>query len=184
MVRLFRFLAAVSLLVWLGVTIAISFYVAPSLFANESGRVENSSVAGDIVGPLLHKMALTAWIAIPLAVVFQFAAWSVSGRERPRVLIVSTLLLAAAWCGSLYSGAVLTSRMQDIRRDLGVEYGGYHLAPKENPQRARFASLHGQSMVITLSGLLLGLGAFYFTTQSIGYPSRDSARGGTPGARD
>jgi hypothetical protein len=176
MVRLFRFLAAVALLVWLGVTIGISFYVAPSLFANESGRVENSSVAGDIVGPLLGKMARTAWIAIPLALVFQVAAWKAAGGGRPRALIVSALLLAAAWGGSLYSGTVLTGRMQEIRSELAREYGGYHLAPKEDPERARFASLHGQSMVLTLAGLAFGFGAFFCATQLVGFADSHPTR--------
>lgn len=170
MVRLFRYLAAVCLLVWLGVALSLSFYVAPSLFANESGRVENSSVAGDIISPLLHKMELTAWILIPAAIVFQAAAWKLAGGSGGRTLVLSTLLLAAAWGGSLYSGTVLTGEMRQIREELAQQYGGYHLAPKENPERARFGKLHGLSMVIALGDLLLGFGAFFCVTQVIGLP--------------
>lgn len=180
MVRFFRFLAAVALLVWLGTAIGISFYVAPSLFGNESGRVENSSVAGDIMSPLLHKMEVTAWVAIPLAMCFLIAAWHTSGRAGRRALKAALLMLGIALCGSLFSGIVLTRDIRQIREELTGAYGGYHLAPENDPERRRFASLHGQSMMIAMGNLLLGFGAFFCATQVVGFPAARPG-GNSPG---
>lgn len=170
MVKLFRFLAAVFLLVWLGVSIGISFYAAPSLFSNESGRVENSGVAGDIIAPLLHKMHVTAWVAIPLAMVCLAVAWKLSGGYRRGALTAALTLLGLALFASLYSGVVITQDIQQIREELKQAYGGYHLAPEDDPERRRFGALHGQSMVLTLGGLALGFGAFFLATQVIAMP--------------
>lgn len=178
MVKFFRFLAAVFLLIWLGTTIGISFYVAPSLFGNESGQVENSSVAGDIMSPLLRKMDLTAWVAIPLAMVSLIVAWKLSGGHRRKALTAALSLLGLALFASLYSGVVITQDIQQIRRELKEAYGGYHLAPKEDPERQRFGALHGQSMVLALGGLAMGFGAFYLATQVIGMPVKETENGG------
>ncbi len=170
MVKLCRCLAAVLLLIWLGTAIGISFYVAPSLFGNESGRIENSSVAGDVMSPLLHKMDVTSWIAIPLAMLFIFLAWRLSGGHHRRALVTTLALLTLAFCGSVFSGAILTRDIREIRQELTQAYGGYHLAPKDDPERRRFASLHGQSMMIAMANLLMGFGAFFCATQIIGIP--------------
>lgn len=180
MVKLFRFLAAGALLVWLGTMIGISFYVAPSLFGNESGRVENSSVAGDIMSPLLHKMELTAWVAIPLAMVCLVSAWQLSGRQGGRSLKAALVMLGLALCGSLFSGIVLTREIREIREELTRAYGGYHLAPKTDPERQRFASLHGQSMIVAMGNLLLGFGAFFLATQSVGLGAERKIPGEEP----
>lgn len=172
MIKLFRFLAAVLLLVWLGTAISISFYVAPSLFGNESGRIENSSVAGDVMSPLLRKVDVTAWIAIPLASAFIFMAWRLSGGHHRRTLVTTLTLLSLAFCGSLFSGAILTDDIRQIRWELTQAYGGYHLAPKDDPERKRFARLHGQSMIIAMGDLAMGLGAFFCATQILGLPER------------
>jgi hypothetical protein len=177
MVKLFRFLAAVALLLWLGVAIGISFFTAPSLFGNESGQIANSSVAGDVMSPLLRKMDVTAWVAIPIAAIFLVAAWRFSGGAGGRALAASLLMLGIAICGSLFSGTVLTREIRQIRSELSQAYGGYHLAPEGDPERRRFGVLHGQSMMIAMGNLLLGFGVFFCATQLIGQPAGPAGEG-------
>lgn len=168
MVKLLRYIATLALLIWLGAVITLTFIVAPSLFGNESGRVPNSTVAADIISPLLHKMELTGWILIPVAMVATAGAWKFAGKTRTKSFAATCLLLALAWCGSFYSGTVLTSEMRGIRDHFKQDMGGYHNAPKDHPERARFARLHGTSMMIALGDLLAGLGALYLVTQVVG----------------
>ena len=167
MLKLVRYLTAVLLLVWLGAVITVTFYVAPSLFADESGRVPNSSVAADIIGPLLNRMEWTGAILIPIAIALHWAIAKLSNPKPGRALVISGLLLAAAWCAGLYSGFYLNPELHAIREDLKTEFQGYHLAPPDHPERARFSRLHGVSMSLALVGLGLGLGSFFCVTQSL-----------------
>lgn len=165
MFKAIRFSAALILLVWLGVTVTLTFYVAPSLFANESGVVPNSSVAGEIMGPLLNKMYLTGRILLPLCLILTGILWASANPNRRKPLLVAGLLLVAALGIDLYAGIPLNREIHSIRLNLDKEFGGYHLAPKENPDRQSFAKLHGLSMVLVLVNLGLGLGAFFCVTQ-------------------
>lgn len=159
-----RFLSLALLLVWLGCVVTITFYVAPSLFANVSGQVPDSSVAGEIISPLLHRMDATGWIVAPCVVALLGVMASLLPRV-PRSLKIAGVLLIAAWGVGLYSGIPLNHEIHAIRTDLKGRFGGYHLAPKEDPARRRFAKLHGLSMVLTMVNLGLGFGAFFCVSQ-------------------
>ncbi len=165
MLKFLRFFCAALLLVWLGNVITISFYVAPSLFSNQSGQVPNSGVAGEIITPLLHEMYATGWIAVFILLVVHGAIWKICPPRSTKVLLISGALLAAAWVNDLYAGTVLIHRIEGIRAELKKEFGGYHLAPKDNPERQRFGKLHGLSMMLAMLNLTLGFGSFFCVTQ-------------------
>lgn len=165
MLKTLRYATALLLLIWLGVVITITFYVAPSLFANESGQIPNSTVAADIIGPLLDKMDLTGWIILPVVILLHGVMALLFRPRFMRALIVSASLLAVAWGTSLYVGVGLNPELHSIRTELKKEFGGYHLAADDHPQRARFAKLHGVAMVLTLVNLCLGLGSLFCVTQ-------------------
>lgn len=164
MLKLIKFLTAFLLLVWLGATITITFFVGPSLFAG-SEAVPNSTVAADIIAPLLHKMDMIGWILLPVAIVLHGAIWKLLGGRAGRAVAVSALMLAAAWGGTLYAGIPLNNELHAIRTEFKESLGGYHLAPADHPARQRFAKLHGLVMVITLANLGLGIGSFFCVTQ-------------------
>lgn len=163
--KLIKFAALVLLTVCLGALITLTFYVAPSLFGDESGRVPNSTIAADIISPLLHKMELTAWVVLPVVALLSFVAMKL-GAAGPKATLVLIVFLAAAWGASLYSGLALTPRMQEIRTEYKQELGGYHLAPDDDPRRGEFRKLHGAAMILTLAELLLGLSAMFLMTQA------------------
>lgn len=175
MLKLFRFLTALLLLVWLGVMIANTFYVAPSLFNNESGQTPTSSIAGDVIGPLLHKMYLTGWIVLPLAIGLHAGMRMAAGRRAGRTLTVSAALLTIALISQIYAGGVLEKQIHNIRVEMKAEFGGYHLAPDDHPERQRFSRLHGLSMMLVMVDLIAGLGAFFCVTQLV--PLRSEAAG-------
>ena len=166
MLQILRYSAAVLHVLWLGCVITTSFYVAPSLFNNESGLTPNSHVAGEVIAPLLHKMHVTGWIAIPLMVLCLIGIAAGDKLESNRGVWIACGLLAAAWAGGLYSGTVLASEIHSIRKELADEFGGYHLAPMDDPRRLQFGKLHGISMMISMLDLALGLGSFYCVTQT------------------
>ena len=165
--RVLRFLLCVALVLWIGAITTTTFLVAPSLFGNESGETPNSTVAANVIAPLLHKMELTGWVLIPVMLILVGWLWARSKPTSPRVYLIAGQMLALAWVLGLYSGIPLTNEMHEIRIELKAEYGGYHLAPDDQPDRARFRRLHAAASSITLINLLLGLGALFYVTQTI-----------------
>ena len=166
-----RFISATLLLVWLGAVITMTFYVAPILFLGGSEAVPDSTVAADIIAPMLHSMEMTGWIVLPIVIVLHGVMWAAIRPRQTRALLFSSQMLALAWVGGLYSGFPLAGTLHSIRQELKQEYGGYHLAPEDHPERARFSKLHGISMIIVLVNLGLGLGSFFCVTQLIGQGS-------------
>ena len=176
--RLLRYLLCVSLVLWLGAITTTTFFVAPSLFGNESGETPNSTIAANVIAPLLHKMELTGWILIPVMLILLGVLWTRSKRASPKVFVSTGVMLALAWGLGLYSGIPVTNEMHEIRIELKERYGGYHLAPDNHPDRARFRGLHAAASSITMVNLLLGLGALFCVTQLIG---REESSGSNPG---
>jgi|GEM_PF-5132130 len=163
-----RFLIIAALLPWLGLVIALTFYVAPSLFANESGRVPDSSAAADILAPLFSKMYATGWIAIGFALALHAVYLRVTASPARRLIFVSGGLLLAALAGEFTAGLAVNPRVHEVRAELGREFGGYHLAPAADFRRAEFGRLHGWAMTLAILDLALGLGAVYCLARSDG----------------
>lgn len=166
-----RFISATLLLVWIGVVITMTFYVAPILFLGGSEAVPDSTVAADIIAPMLHGMEMTGWIVLPIVILLHGVMWASIRPRQTRALLISSQMLALAWAGGLYSGIPLANTLHSIREELKQEYGGYHLSPDDHPERVRFSKLHSISMVIVLINLGLGLGSFFCVTQLIGQGS-------------
>lgn len=170
MVRALRFLASLALALWLGSMFTMSFFVAPSIFANESGVVPDTSAAGDVMSPLLARMDRMGFVA-PLVAAAALVGLRVL-RAGGRAPVVGIALLLAAWGGGLYSGTAVTGEIRTIRAELKAEFGGVHAAPSDHPSRRRFGALHGVSMMIVLANMALGLGAFFCAAAAIDPPAR------------
>lgn len=165
MLKFCRFAILVLIVVWLGAALTLTFFVAPSLFGDWSGVVPNSTHAADILSPLFGAMDRTAFVVFPLAIAIHFALLRLVAPRVRRAVVVSIVLLALTLGATAASSFYLTPQMHQIREDLKVEYGGYHLAPKENPQRARFGALHGISQSLALASMLLCFGSVFCVTQ-------------------
>lgn len=170
MVKLLRYVAAIALAVWIG-SIVNTLAAARSIFDNESGHVPDSGIAGDIVGPLLHNMHVTGWIACGVALVAILLIRKIRPARRNMVIWATGAVLLIALLTGVYSGIVLTEQIQDIRIEIAEAYGTYDAAPKESTLRSRFGALHGLSMGIAMLNLVLALGTFYTVTQKIGIPA-------------
>jgi len=167
-VRLVRFLASYILLFWLGCVLTTTFFTARSLFANESGLTPTSDAAGTVVGPLLHKMYLTGWIALPATIALLGVLWKLTAARHTRAILIASAMLGIAWAGGLYAGGPLTGRIQELRVEIKKEFGSVQAAPRENPNRREFGKLHGISMMLVLVDIIMGTGAFFCVTQLTG----------------
>jgi hypothetical protein len=136
-----RFVAGLSLAVWLGGAVAIGGIVAPSAFA-----VLSSGDAASLVGETLRRFHLVTYAA-GAVLVAGLAGMALVG-PRPRGfawrMLVAGLMLAA----TLASGLLVDTRIRAMRTEIGVPVSS--LAPGD-ARRAAFGRLHG------LSTLLMGL---------------------------
>lgn len=156
--RVLRYVALVALGIWAGGTLTLGALVAPVAFATvEAEQIEGGrALVGLLFAAFLHRFH---WVALGAAVVV-FA--SLVGRRligpRPvhfggRVALVATMLAV-----TLYSGFVLTGRVERIQREVGVPS---LTLPDGSPVRVEFNRLHGLSVALmgfNVAGSLVLLG--------------------------
>jgi uncharacterized membrane protein len=154
-----RFLIFLSLVVWVGGIIFLSFVEAPTAFRVAPTR----HMAGTVVGA---SLSLLHWMGIFSGVIFLGSSMLYSslttGSARPlaarHVLVCAMLLLTViSQFGVSPKMATLRASFQDIDR----------VAP-DNPARVQFQALHHWSERIEGGVLLLGLIAVYLTASSLG----------------
>lgn len=151
-----RFLMFLSLTIWVGGIIYLSFVVAPALFTT----LPSLDQAGAVVGVILTKLH---WLGVSCGVVYLAAAVS---------LARSTRALGRAGALAVLAMIVLTlvSQMGVMRRmeKLGSEMGSIERTPATSPLRKQFDRLHVVSVRIEGVVLLLGIGAIFLTVRELG----------------
>lgn len=169
-IRILRFVALFAIALWLGTMFSTTFFVAPSLFANESGETPTRSVAGNVVGPILHRMDKLGWIAPAVAAAALCGAIALGARGR--AVKVGVALLAVAWAAGLYSGISVSGEIRDLRGKMKSEFGSYDATPADHELRKRFGALHGVSMIVVLANMLLATGALACAAEAGGAAAR------------
>ena len=149
-----RFLMLLSLVVWIGGVIFLSFNEAPTAF--RPGLLPSRHLAGAVVGGSLN---ILHWMGIASGTVFLISSLAYNqiskGTARPfalqHVLIVVMLLLTA------YSQFAITPRMVALRTSF-VEIDKVAL---DDPGRMEFDRLHNWSEKLEGGVLLMGLVVVY-----------------------
>jgi len=152
MTTIFRFLPLLALGVWLG-AIALSFIVAPGIFALMPTRQQ----AGAVVGLILARLHLLGYVcaAIYLGVALAQRRAEISSEKYAALLVVAMLLL------TLVSQQWITPRLGDLRAQMVSSFGSIDQTPQDHALRRAFGRLHGMSSLLELLVLLCGLAAFY-----------------------
>jgi hypothetical protein len=159
MTHILRFVRVFALGTWLGAILFFSFAVAPGVF----GILANRDDAGAVVGFALDRLHLFGTIA---ALVFIVASLALARRlevlVRPYVLFVLLMFFL-----TLTSSRIVIPRMDALRERMG----SVATTPASDPRRAEFDRLHGISVGLEGSVLLLGLVALFFTVN----PKKDQS---------
>src|SRR5712692_8669645 len=150
MSTLLRYLEFLSLGVWVGGIVFLSFVVAPGAFATLGSRDQAGAVVGMVLGRL-HLLGLVAGIVFLLARVALAKSLSVLG-SAAALLVVLMLVLTIV---SQYS---VSPQMASLR----AEMGSIERTPAESPLRAEFDRLHQWSVRLEGGVLLAGLAALFF----------------------
>ena len=141
-----------SLVVWVGGIIFLSFVEAPTAFSVLPSRHMAGTVVGRSLG-ILHWMGLISGV-IFLASSFLYSRLS-TGSVHPaaaRHLLVCAMLVLTA--GSQFG---VSSRMATLR----ASFGDIDTVPKDNPARVEFDALHVWSVRLEVAVLALGLITIY-----------------------
>lgn len=155
---LLRFLMLLSLIVWIGGVIFLSFVEAPVAFSVAPTR----HMAGTVVG---HTLGVLHWVGLFCGVSFLGCSVLLSslttGSAQPlaarHLLVVAMLLL------TVVSQFGISPKMAALR----TQFVDIDTVPADNPARLEFDALHHWSVRLEVAVLVLGLVVVYLTARSI-----------------
>ena len=153
-----RFLMFLSLVVWVGGIIFLSFVEAPTAFSQLPSR----HLAGSVVG---HSLGVLHWMGLFSGVIFLGSSLLLSslttGSAKPfalrHVLVCGMLLLTAV------SQFGISPKMAALR----TQFGDIDTVPPTDPGRMQFDALHVWSVRLEFVVLVLGIAAVYCTSHPI-----------------
>jgi len=147
-----------SLTVWIGGILFLSFVEAPTVFS----VVPTRHMAGTVVG---HSLSIMHWMGLFSGVVFLGSSMLLSsltsGSAQPlaarHILILVMLLLTAI------SQFGVSPKMASLR----AQFGDIDVVPATDPGRLQFDSLHVWSVRLEVAVLALGFIVIYLTARPI-----------------
>jgi uncharacterized membrane protein len=151
MSTLLRYLEFLSLGVWVGSIVFLSFVVAPGAFATLGSRDQAGAMVGMALGRL-HVLGLVAGIVFLLARVALARSLAALGTAAALLVVLMLVLTIVSQYG-------VSPRMTHLR----AEMGSVERTPAESPLRAEFNRLHQWSVRLEAGVLLAGLATLFFT---------------------
>jgi len=147
-----RFAGLLAVAVWFGGLLALGAIAAPVAF-EVLGRSEGGpALAGAVVGELLRRFHLVSY-ACGGVLIASLIARAVLG-PRPRRFGVRTGIAAVMLAAAVYSGMVVTGRIERLRREIGAAPSSLS---EMDARRIAFGRLHRQSTALQMVPLLGGL---------------------------
>jgi hypothetical protein len=151
-----RFLMFLSLVVWVGGIIFLSFVEAPTAFHVLPSR----HMAGSVVG---HSLGVLHWMGLFAGVVFLGSSMLLSslttGSAQPlaaRHVLIGLMLLV-----TVVSQFGISPKMAPLR----AQFGDIDTVPATDPGRVQFDALHVWSVRLEVAVLLLGMAVIYLTAR-------------------
>lgn len=154
-----RFIALLTLVVWVGGLLALGTIAAPSLFdvlaitQPDGGRM----LAGALFGEILRRFHMVSYAAgaLLLGTLILRRVLGPAPRRFAWRAGFATVMLAA----SVYSGIVVAGRIAQIQASIGAAPS---TLPEGDARRIEFGRLHGLSTALELVPLLGGLMLIYW----------------------
>src|ERR1700741_184811 len=155
MFTVLRALEFLSLSIWLGSDLFLSFVVAPGAFSVLASRDQ----AGAMVGYLLTRMHWMGVICGVLLLLFRVARTrSVASLAAPAALCILLMILL-----TVTSQLAVSPKMAALR----VQMGSIQATAAGNPLLAEFSKLHRISVSLESGVLLAGLAAMYLMVKEL-----------------
>jgi hypothetical protein len=154
-----RFVAVLSLVVWVGGLLALGAIAAPSIFAVLAiVQPDNSRMlAGALFGDILRRFHMVSYGAgaLLLGTLLLRRVLGPAPRRFAWRAGIATVMLGA----SAYSGLVVASRIAGLQGSIGVAPSSL---PVDDPRRVEFGRLHGLSTALELIPVLGGLALVFW----------------------
>lgn len=153
-----RFLMFLSLIVWVGGIIFLSFVEAPTAFSQLPSR----HMAGTVVG---HSLGILHWMGLFSGIVFlgsslllsSLTTGSAKSFALRHILVLAMLLLTA------FSQFGISPKMAALR----AGFVDIDTVPPTDPGRMQFDALHVWSVRLEVAVLVLGIAAVFCTSRPI-----------------
>jgi uncharacterized membrane protein len=154
MQTILRTIEVLTLSLWLGADVFLSFVVAPGAFA----ILGNRDAAGMMVGFALARLHFAGIILGVLFIVARLIrTQDFASVTSPVAMCVVLMVLTAA------SQFTVSRRMEALKKDMVSVQN----APETDPRRAEFNQLHHRSVMFEGAVLLLGLAGMYLLIREI-----------------
>ena len=155
MQTILRTIEVLTLSLWLGADVFLSFVVAPGAFA----ILGNRDAAGMMVGFALARLHFAGIILGVLFIVARLIRTQdfASVTSPVSMCVVLMVLLTAA------SQFTVSSRMESLKKDMVSVQN----TPETDPRRVEFNKLHHRSVMFEGAVLLLGLAGMYLLVREI-----------------
>ena len=148
-----RYAAMLALVLWTGGIIALGGLAAPTLFDVLGSRSGDSrALAGVLFGEMMGRFHTVAYVCG--AVLIASLTFRAILGPRPRHFAVRLAASAVMLGTTAYSGLVVSPRIEQAQRTLGVSPS---TLPEADPRRIEFGRLHGLSTSLQLVPVLGGL---------------------------
>lgn len=149
-----RYAALLALTLWVGGLIVLGGIAAPSVFDVLAGQpvADPRGIAGAVFGETLRRFHLLSY-GCGAVLLGAYLARAVLG-PRPRWFGVRAGLAIAMLAASVYSGTIVSGRIERARADIGAPPSSL---AESDPRRAAFGRLHATSSGLQLIPVLGGL---------------------------
>jgi len=153
-----RFLMLLSLIVWIGGIIFLSFVEAPTAFSVAPTR----HMAGTVVG---HSLSILHWMGLFSGVVYLGSSMLLSSltTDSAQPFAVRHVLVLAMLLLTVVSQFGISPKMASLR----ASSGDIDSVPADSPERVRFDALHRWSVRLEVAVLALGLATVFCTARSL-----------------
>ena len=152
-----RYAAVLALVFWIGGLVALGALAAPAVFDVLGPQPQGRALAGSVFGETLRRFHLGTY-ASGAVLITSLAARRVLG-PRPRPFAFRMGLAVVITSATVWSGMVLSPRIESLRREAGVAPS---TLPEADPRRVEFGRAHGLSTSIQFVPLLGGLILLFF----------------------
>ena len=141
---LIKYIHLLTLIVWFGSMIFFSFIAAPSIFS-----ILPKDTAGDVVGDIFPKYFLIGYISSLL--LLGTLLWL--GRGQLRAVTVPLSIIFLMTCLTFYSGLIIGTKARSIKQEIRQTSE----ETKKEDLRKAFKKIHGVSMMLNISVIILSL---------------------------
>lgn len=154
MLNVLRFILLISMVVWIGMLIFFTFFVAPSIF-----KVLPRELASDLVGEIFPKYWMIGYAAGVLSLL-SLIAISLIEKAFPAARISLVALMTAM---TFYSGLIVGEKA----RMMSAEIRNIQDPVKKEEMRARFKKIHAESAAINLAVMASGITVIFFMSRNL-----------------